>query len=124
MAEKISRLSVVINIEVEKGSTFRHTLLWTYEEEPQTPIDLTGCTAEMQIRPYQDADEILYEMTTSNGGLTLGDAAGTIEMYIPNQDSTAWEWNDGVYGLEITFPNTDVRRLSRGVLVAFNETTR
>jgi len=78
----------------------------------------------MQIRPYQDADEILYELTTVSGGITLGDAAGTIELYIPAADSTVWEWNDGVYGLEITFPNTDVRRLARGVLVAFNETTR
>jgi len=124
MAEKISRLSVVINIEVEKGSTFRHTLVWTYAEEPYIPIDLTGCTALMQVRPDQDSDEILHEMTTENDGLVLGGTTGSIDMYISAADSTAWEWNDGVYSLEVTFPNTDVRRLARGVFISFNETTR
>ena len=124
MAVKISRRSVVINIEIEKGSTFRHRFVWTYEVEPQDPIDLTGATARMQIRPDVDSDTLLHELTTEDGGIQLGDAAGTIDLFVSDTDSTAWEWVSGVYGLEIVFPNTDVRRLCRGSIKAFDETTR
>jgi len=124
MAEKISRRSVQINIEIEKGSTFRHTFVWTYAVDPQDPIDLTGSTARMQIRENQESDEILHELTTENGGITLGGVTGEIYLFVSDTDSTAWEWNSGVYGLEIQFPNTDVRRLCRGTIKAFDETTR
>jgi len=124
MAVKISRRSVVVNIEIEKGSTFRHRFIWTYEEDPQDPIDLTGCTARMQIRPEITSDVILHELTTENGGIQLGDIAGTIDLYVSDTVSTDWDWISGVYGLEIVFPNTDVRRLCRGSVKAFEETTR
>ena len=124
MAAKISRLSVQINMDIEKGSTFRHRFIWTYAEDPQNPIDLTGCTARMQIRPSQESDAIYQDLTTENGGITLGGTSGTIDLYISDVDSTAWTWNTGVYGLEIAFPNTDVRRLCRGTVVAYDETTR
>lgn len=127
MAEdKISRQSAELLIEIDKGSTFRHTITWkSGPEGSETPVDLTGCSAEMQIREDQDSDIILHTLSTGiEGGITLGDAAGTIELYIADGASTAFDWNSGVYGLEITFSNGDVRRLLRGKIKAFNETTR
>lgn len=120
----ISRRSVEINIEVEKGSTFRHSLTWRYQEQPKDPVDLTGCTGRMQIRDNKKSTKVLHEMTTENGGITLGGADGTVEMYISDSDSSAWSFYNGSYDLEIIFPNTDVRRLCRGKVTVFDEVTR
>ena len=125
MVDTIARQSGELNIETEKGSTFRHTLTWKSGAEGlETPVDLTNCTADMQIRPSQQSDTILHQMTTENGGIILGGINGTIDLYISDVVSTGFDWNTGVYSLEITLANGDVKRLVRGRFTAYDETTR
>jgi len=124
MVQTVTRRSVEINFEIEKGSTFRHVFTWKYTTAPNNPIDLTGCTARMQIRETIADIIVKQELTTENGGITLGGASGTIDLYISDTDSTAWDFTAGVYGLEVIFPNGDVRRLARGKIKAFDEATR
>ena len=127
MASKITRQSVALDIDIEKGSTFRHTLTWS-AGDPAVPVDLTLATARMQIRadgsnPDFPDGTLLHEMTTENGGITLGDVTGEIELFISDADSTAFIWNFGLYDLEIIMSNSDVRRLTRGKIKAFDEET-
>lgn len=125
MTDTINRQSAELNIEIDKGSTFRHTLTWkSGTKGSETPVDLTDCTARMQIREKQASPDFLHEMTTENGGITLGGVAGTIELFINDAASTTFAWKKGTYGLEIEFLNGDVRRLLRGSFVAHDETTR
>ena len=125
MAAKISRQSAELDFEIDKGSTFRHQITWkTGLEGQEVAVDLTGCTARMHIREDIDATIIEQELTTENGGITLGGILGTVDLYISDLDSTAFTIEKGVYGLEIIFPNTDVRRLLRGKIKVFNEVTR
>lgn len=122
----ITRLSAPLDIEVDKGSTFRHEITWMAGEEGfETEVDLTGCTARMQLRESATSDTILHEMTTEDGGITLGGVNGTVEMFISDTASTLFTFRRAVYGLEIIFPiSSDVRRLLRGTFTFFDETTR
>lgn len=40
-------------------------------EHTQAVLDLTGCTARMQIRNKVSSPDILCELTTENGGIVI-----------------------------------------------------
>lgn len=120
----ISRRSVEIDIEVEKGSTLNPILTWRQQAQPKTPIDLTGCTGKLQVRDEKRVSKVLYEMTTENGLITLGGTQGTVELLFDASDTTNWTFYKAIYDLEITFPNTHVRRLCRGKITVFDEVTK
>jgi len=131
MAEPtITRNSVEIPIEWDKGSTFRQPFYWTDgpTESDQTPVNLANCTAAMHLR-HPDNGTLYHEMTTENGGIELEPVSysptetGVIEVYISASDLAGFSWNVALYDLEIYFLNTDVRKLVRGTFLLYEEQT-
>ena len=101
------------NFTIYQGATFDRTWTWTTDG---TPVDLTGCTARMQVRKTA-SDPILFEATTENGFLTLGSPTpsdGTITLSMTADDTMDQTWTSGQYDLEIVFPSTEVTRLLMG----------
>ena len=114
-------------LKIYQGATFTKSLTWKTapdEESAKTPVDLTGCTARMQVRAKVGASEVLLSLTTENGGIALGGTAGTIELLIDADDTAAIAWTSGVYDLEIVFPGGQVRRLMYGSFTVSLEVTR
>ena len=91
---------------------------------PAALVNLTGYTARMQIREELASAAVLLSLTTENGGITLGGALGTIDLFISAADTTAITWEGGVYDLELVAPSTDVTRLidESSVTVSFEVT--
>lgn len=112
-----------LKLLIEQGATFRKSLTWK-TGTPAAPVDLTGCTARMQIRADLESTTPLITLTTENSGITLGDEAGTIELYISDTDTADMTWTQGVYDLEVILANGDVRRLLYGTVVVTPEVTR
>lgn len=103
-----------LKLTIYQGATFRKRLTWTGPKPTLTPIDLTGCTARMQVRSEVSSPTVLLELTTENGGITLGGTAGTVDLYVGAIGTAAITWTDGVWDLEIVFPGAlpdDVDRL-------------
>lgn len=111
-----------LNFTIYQGATFRKRLTWKAPDG--TPIDLTGCTARMQVRPEVESPTVLLELTTANGCITLGGVAGTIELFVSDEASTLFTWTAGAWDLEIEFPGGDVRRLAQGSISVSPEVTR
>ncbi len=88
------------------------------------PIDLTGCTARMQVRADVESPLVLIELSTLNGRIVLGGAAGTVDLGIAATDTAAMAWTSGVWDLEITHPGGDVSRLAEGSISVSPEVTR
>lgn len=86
-----------LKFTIYQGATFRKRLTWKGPLPAQTPIDLTGCTARMQVRPEVESPTVLLELTTANGGITLGGVAGTIELFVSDDASTLFTWTAGVW---------------------------
>ena len=126
MANTIKRQSVELNIEIDKGATFRHSIIWESGTtlSNTSPVDLTGATARLVIRSSVTDATVLVELNTSNGGLTLGGVNGTIDIFISNIESTAFTFNKAVYGLEIIDSALDTHRILRGSVTAFDENVR
>lgn len=111
-----------IKLAIYQGATFRKRLTW--KDSSSTPIDLTGCTARMQVRVKLKDETPVLSLTTENGGITLGGVDGTVDLYVSDEDTTDFTWKGGVLDLEIVHPSGDVTRLAEGSASVSPEVTR
>lgn len=111
------------NIKVEQGATFSLPITWK-AGEPAVPVNLTGCTARMQIRKKLEDPVVLLELTTANGRIALGGITGVITLALTATETAELTWGAGVYDLEIVFGTNVVRRLLVGNVSVSKEITR
>jgi hypothetical protein len=114
-------LAGVYKIICDQGATFQRVL--TITDANDDPMNLTGYTARMQIRPEIESTDVLLELTTQNGRITLGGAAGTIALNLTPQDTATID-RDGFYDIEIISSGGAVHRVVRGRFVVNLEVTR
>jgi hypothetical protein len=112
-----------VPFKILQGETYNEVVTWK-TGTPATPVDLTGCTARLQVRPTIDSATALLSLTTENGGLVLGNNLGTVRRIISAAATAAFSWDSGVYDLEIIFPDGTVRRLLAGTVSVSKEVTR
>lgn len=97
---------------IEQGATFKHTL--TLKDSSDTVINLTGYSAEMDLKKNQDDSSDVITLTVANSRITMGGGAGTIVLEISASDTTSLAVGDGVYDLEITDSSGKVDRILEG----------
>lgn len=107
---------------IEKGATYRHTLTWT--DSTGTAINLTGCTAKLQVRASAASSTVILELSNTNNRIIITPLTGVISLYISATDTMALSGLGGVYDLEIYFANGDITRLVEGKVVFKAEVTR
>jgi hypothetical protein len=102
------------DITIEAGSTFQLRVTW--KDSNGTPINLTGYTARMKVKPTYGG-VATFSLTSPSGGLVLGGAAGTIDVTISATD-TATNIGDtestAMYDLEVESSGGVVTRLVQG----------
>ena len=116
--------AVTYGLYIEQGATWRPDHIVMRDKQTQVPLDLTGCTARMHIRRTLPDVGTLIELTTNNGRITLGGVAGTIALYISDEDTALLNFKSAVYDLELEYPNGDVVRLLQGGVTLSKEVTR
>ncbi len=118
------------NILAEQGATYAQT--FTCRDEAGVLVDLTGYTARMQVREEYSSAEKLLDLTTENGAIVLGGAAGTIAVVASATQMAAIVVPDGVakpprlvcvYDLELV-NGSFVERLLQGSFTVVREVTR
>lgn len=113
-----------IDLDVYKGSTFVKIIQWK-TGTPPVAVNLTGCTARMQIRRAVNDITALDTLTTENGKLQIHEPLeGKFKIIIPAATSTAYIFTSSVYDLEIVFTDGTVTRVIEGCLTAAPEVTR
>jgi hypothetical protein len=94
-----------LNHAVVRGATFQRQLTWkTGEEGEEEPVNLTGYTAKMQVRDPQGdpGDDLVVELSTENGRIALGGAAGTIDLLISATDTAGIDVGSYAHDLMLT----------------------
>ena len=86
------------NLTVYKGTTFQLKPVWKIGG---VPVDLTGYTADMQVRAATDT-AIIVELSTTNGRITIDAAYGRINLYISATDTAALTAGAYQYDLNLT----------------------
>ena len=112
-----------LKLKIIQGATFPKVLRWIAPDKT-TPIDLTGCTARMQVRSEIESPTVLLELTTENGGIVIDGPAGKLTLRISPAATAAIAWESGVWDLEVVHPNGDVTRLAQGAISVSPEVTR
>ena len=109
------------DFEMEQGATFNRSIL--VKDGDGNPVDLSGASCRMQVRPFIESDTVIIELTTSNGRITIDGPLGQITLLV-SAASTSSISQSGVYDLEVVYPDSSVDRLLKGSLVLSPEVTR
>ena len=104
-----------------KGSTFSRTLTWKVSG---SAVNLTNYTARMQARTSHISGTAVLTLTTENGKITLGGAAGTITLNLTATETAAITQQSLAYDLELVSAGGVVTRLVEGQIVLTPEVTR
>ena len=112
-----------LKLKIIQGATFRKALVWLAPDKT-TPIDLTGCTARMQVRSEIESTTVLLELTTENGCIVIDGPAGKLTLHLSPAATAAIAWESGVWDLEVVHPSGDVTRLVQGSISVSREVTR
>ena len=108
------------NFICPQGATFSKQLTWKIEDDP---VDLTTYTARMQVREKYNSPAKILDLTTENGGISLGGDEGTIQIDVSATDTAALVPKCYVYDLELVSSST-VTRLLEGQFMVTPEVTK
>ena len=117
---------------IEQGATTNFQVV--YKDANGTPINLSGYQARMQIRETKAATTVICSLSSSRDadgtGLNLNGSSGTLPLasgsigiYISAASSSNFNFDTGVYDLELV-SGSFVTRLMQGVIKLDKEVTR
>jgi len=109
------------DITIEQGSGF--TLPITYEAPEGSAVDFTGSTARLHARLKFGSPDALFELTTENDDIALGDD-GTVTLSISAEDTSELIFSKGLYDLEVVPPAGEPYKISKGNVFLKREVTR
>lgn len=118
-----------LNLTIYQGASFQHTWSWHYglTEASAEPVDLTSAMARAQIRRTRASREVLLDMSTDTGEITLS-ALGEISLHVPGAITAALPTLPvglpAFWDLEIVWPDGDICRLLQGRVTISPEVTR
>jgi hypothetical protein len=108
--------AISLNLPViEKGTTFRYTFFW--KDSAGNPINMSGCTARMQIRKTIAAAVPIQDLTIANGGITITPSAGRIDLLISATDTASYVDSYAVYDLIVTMALGDKIPFAEGNVI-------
>lgn len=85
---------------IEQGATYQQLLTW--KNPDGTAVDLTNWKARLVVKSAYSSPDVTLELTTENGGITLGGVAGTINLLITSAQTAIEDFNGKqVYNLEL-----------------------
>lgn len=122
---------------IEQGASLDFEV--QYLDSEGNPVDLTGYSARMQIRPSTDSSTVYVTLSSSlqpdGTGLNMSGShslkpptSGSIGVFISSCTSSLFTFNDAVYDLELFVPYDGgcnyVTRLIQGPVRLSQEVTR
>lgn len=113
----------IYNLVMDQGSVW--TLQLTYEDYAGTPIDLTDCTAKMQLRSLPDDPNVALTLSSANGAIQITPLTGVILITATSQQTGQVSTGPYYYDIEVTSTLTsEVSRIMQGQIVVSAEVTR
>lgn len=103
------------NFTMWRGATFRSHLTMYADDSETVPRNLTGCSATLVVKDAPSGT-VLFTLTSSGDGITLGGTAGTIDLYISASDTEGYAWTNAFYELFLIESNGDKDALLYGGL--------
>ena len=100
-----------LNLKIEQGARFQ--MNWTWKDSNGAAKDLTGYSAEMQIRETADSVSSLYDSDTGSD-ITITPSTGLIALDIPTATTELFTFDKAKWELEIDDGSGEKSKLLRG----------
>lgn len=114
--------ALTVHDTIEAGATYGLDVY--LKDELGAALDISGCTAELQLRRcVTDATADLTLTSSPAAGLTITGTAGLISIAMTPEQTSALS-GAYVYALELTWPSTDVERVIEGTMRVSPEVVR
>jgi hypothetical protein len=116
----------ILNIELEEKTDFSIKVTFR-DDTTNLPINLTGYSAIMQLRDTFGGNIVYLELTSPNGGITLGGQSGLIEITFEPADTTQieylWNWTRAAYDLILIDPDGKRKKILKGFVTVGRSAT-
>jgi hypothetical protein len=109
------------NFEVDQNATF--TFIVEYKDNNGSPINLTGCTAKMQVRDTKGGTKLAFTLTTPAGGITIDGPNGKLTVKMTPTQTNKLFYPKSSYDIMITDTNTNKIKLLEGFITLSRSVT-
>jgi hypothetical protein len=117
---------IIHNIELEEKTDSSLRIVHR-DETTNLPVDLTGHTAILQIRPEFGSDVLLDQLLSTDGTIVLGGQSGTLDLIFTSLDTDATSsqgsWTKGVYDLVLVDSQGKREKIRKGFIVIARSAT-
>lgn len=98
------------------GASYNDVSMQWLQPDKVTPVDLTGCSIEIQVRETLDDALPLYTFSTGNGKLILNEAIGKWTFNIADEDTATYipGKTSYLYGCRINMSDGSIVPFSKG----------
>jgi hypothetical protein len=103
---------------LKRGDTWNQSFTWRQGSETGDPVDLTGCTARMQVRDRSDV--LILDCTPY---LALDELAGTVSVLVPASETELFPVAKNQFDIELTFPDGTVQSTETMILRVIEDVT-
>lgn len=109
------------NFKIDQGSD---TSIIFNLKDKDTPVNLTGYSAAMQLRYAAYSSEALDTLTSDNGRLVIDPTKGKITAKFPHEVTELFNPGSMVYDMELVSGAGEVTRIIEGRVTVVAEVTR
>lgn len=109
------------NFSIYQGDTFSTAPAWKINN---SYVNVTGYTADMQVRQDVDSASIIVELSTSNGRIVAGTTDGKFTLTLTAAETATLPPGNYVYDLEVTSPGGTVTKILTGGFAVIAEVTQ
>lgn len=116
--------AAVYDFEINQGSTFRKQIIWK-DGDTGSPINLTGYSVRLQARRSYYDDEVLIDMSSTNGAIQIVPAEGKFVLQLTAAQTALYEdWTKAKYSVRVTSSGGVVTKLLEGEITLVKDIIR
>lgn len=111
------------SIKHYRGDTWLRS--WVIKDATGAPVDLTGASARLHVRPQEGtdtADELILAATVGDG-LTITAGAGRVDLRVEAVDMAGLDLATFRFDLEVTFADGIVRTIEQNRIMIVEDIT-
>ena len=113
-----------LDLTIYRGATYSRQFQWA-TGEPPVPVDMTGASIAMHVRPDVQSRHIFLSASTENDRFSLENASeGRFRLLLPAPLTDLLDFDAGVYDVLVTLPDETVWVLLRGNVSLVQRVTR
>ena len=109
------------NWEVDQNTTFTFTV--EYKDNSGSPINITGCTAKMQVRDTKGGSKLAFSLTSPSGGIVIAPLLGKLTIKMTPTQTNKLFYPKSSYDIMVTDSNANKIKLLEGFITLSRSVT-